>query len=248
MKLLRSILKFLGIFISSILLLLIGIYLFANANPQQSDVVNITGPITKSFEKQKDSIDIEALKAEFGKNKVLLPGYELPILLALQYFPELKDAHISFEFTQKGAPMESSFGFASLLRNAKHRQYRILLNDSKGSMFDPILLRSLPFEGQVGIFAHELGHTMYYHDMNLFQIGKWAMKYVLDNNFRKIHERSTDALAIYRGAGWQLYDYTYYTRHDESTQHLVEGFAEFIDFYMSPEDIMELIKSIKEYE
>ena len=204
--------------------------------------------MVKSYEAIKDSVDFEALKAEYGKNKTLLEGYELPILFALQYFPELKDAHVSFEFTQKGAPMESNFGFSTLLRNAKHRQYRILLNNSEGSMMDPILLRSLPFEGQVGIFVHELGYTTYYHKLNLFQIGNWAINYVLDPSFVKIHESSTDALAILRDAGWQLRAYTNYTRHDESTQPLKEAFGEFADNYMSVEQIDNLMKDTGIYD
>ena len=95
----------------------------------------------------------------------------------------------------------------------------------------PYLLRSLPFDAQVGILAHELGHIAYYHDLNIFEFGNWGLKYLRDDEFRATHERTTDLVPIYHGLGSQIYQYAYFVRNDPTCKSLYEQEKDFIDKY-----------------
>lgn len=186
--------------------------------------------------------DLDSLKEIIGDNKKLPEGYELAAALALSAYPQLRDVKIDMLLTQHGAPMETTMKVSSLLGARKGRRYLVLLNDAPESHFDPILLRSLPFDAQVGILAHELGHVVYYHDLNILQLGKWGLKYLRDDEFRAIHERSTDLMPVYHGMGSQIYQYAYYVRKDSSCIELYMNGKGWLDkYYMTDVELLEAI-------
>ncbi|MGI9544451.1 MAG: DUF2201 family putative metallopeptidase, partial [Cyclobacteriaceae bacterium] len=118
----------------------------------------------------------------------------------------------------------------------------ILLNDARNVFFDPILLRSLPFDAQVGILAHELGHVAYYHKLNPFEIGKWGLSYLKVDQFHVTHERSTDLMPVYHGLGSQIYQYAYFVRYDPSCKELFGVEQDFMDkYYMTDKELLEVI-------
>lgn len=139
--------------------------------------------------------------------------------------------------------MECAVDIASLLGPRKNRRYRVLLNDVKNSYFDPILLRSLPFDAQVGILAHELGHIVYYHDLNVLEFGKWGLKYLHDDGFRATHERTTDLMPLYHGLGSQIWQYAWFVRNDSTCQELYQEGKDFLDtYYMTDEELREAME------
>ena len=106
----------------------------------------------------------------------------------------------------------------------------------------PFLLRSLPFDAQVGILAHELGHVAYYHQLNLLQFGKWGLSYLREDDFHVAHERTTDLMPVYHGLGSQIYQYAYYVRNDSSCKALFEVEQAFMDkYYMTDKELLEVI-------
>jgi hypothetical protein len=108
---------------------------------------------------------------------------------------------------------------------------------------NPILLRSLPFDAQVGILAHELGHIAYYHKMNILQFGKWGLKYLDDDEFRATHERTTDLMPVYHGLGSQIYQYAYFVRKDSSCAEFYEQGKDFMDkYYLTDEELLDSMK------
>ena len=183
----------------------------------------------------------DSLKTIVGDNKGLPEGYELAALLAYSAYPQLKEVNIDMQLIPSGAPMESNFNIWSLLGKKKNRQYIVYLNDAPSTPFDEILLRSLPFDSQVGILAHELGHVAYYHQLSTLQIAKWGLMYLVSTDFRAKHERSTDMMPVYHGLGNQIYQYAWYVRNDPSCKPLYESFgAAFIDkFYMTDKELAE---------
>lgn len=187
--------------------------------------------------------DLDSLKAMIGDNKGLPEGFEVAGAIAYSAFPELKDVRIDMIITDGGAPMESTVDIASLLGPRKNRRYRILLNDASDSYFDPILLRSLPFDAQVGILAHELGHVVYYHDLNIFEFGKWGLNYLRDDTFRATHERTTDLMPVYHGLGSQIWQYAWYVRYDSSCSAFYERGKDFMDKYYMTD--VELLKALE---
>lgn len=183
--------------------------------------------------------DLDSLKAIIGDNKGLPEGFEVAAAIAYSAFPELKDVKIDMVLTGGGAPMESTVRIPSLLGPRKSRRYRILLNDANDSYFEPILLRSLPFDAQVGILAHELGHIVYYDELNVLEFGKWGVNYLRDEDFRATHERTTDLMPVYHGLGSQIYQYAWYVRYDSSCRAFYEKGKDFIDkYYLTDEELL----------
>lgn len=186
--------------------------------------------------------DLDSLIARIGENKILPPGYEMAAALALSAYPQLADANIEMLLVQYGAPMEATVDILSLFGPRGSRRYKILLNDETSSYFDPILLRSLPFDAQVGVIAHELGHVVYYDEMNVLQFGKWGLNYLRDDAFRAMHERSTDLMPVYHGLGSQIYQYAFFIRKDSTCQALYESAKGFLDkYYLTDSELQEAI-------
>jgi hypothetical protein len=187
--------------------------------------------------------DVDSLKVVIGKLKGLPTGFEVAAALAYSAFPQLKDVKIDMVLTDDGAPMESTVDIWSLFGPRSNRQYLILLNDARDSYMNPILLRSLPFDAQVGILAHELGHIAYYHKMNILQFGKWGLKYLDDDEFRATHERTTDLMPVYHGLGSQIYQYAYFVRKDSSCAEFYEQGKDFMDkYYLTDEELLDSMK------
>lgn len=235
-------LRALLLFFSSLLVLALLIF-FQKVDPAQKDEHATSFVFPDTLRHRPYSID--SLVAIVGTNKGLPPGFEEAALLAYAAYPELKDVQVDMIWTQSGAPMESNFDIITLFGPKRFRRYQILLNDAQNTRFDEILLRNLPFDAQVGILAHELGHIVYYDDLSTLQIAKWAIQYVTDDNFRAVHEKTTDLMPVYHGLGSQIYQYAYYVRYDQCCTELYQQFGEaFIDkFYLTDKEIKEAIKN-----
>jgi hypothetical protein len=187
--------------------------------------------------------DLDSLKAIIGANKGLPAGFEEAAAIAFSAFPDLRDVRVDMVLTQTGAPMESTVDIGSLFGLRKNRHYLILLNDARNSFFDPILLRSLPFDAQVGILAHELGHIVYYENLNVFAFGKWGLKYLFDDEFRATHERTTDLMPVYYGLGSQIHQYAYFVRYDPTCKKFYEEGKDFMDkYYLTDKELQVAIK------
>jgi len=187
--------------------------------------------------------NLDSLRYIIGSNKGLPRGFETAAAIAYSAFPELKETSIDMILTKDGAPMESTPSIWSLFGPGRGRKYQVLLNNSQNSYFDPILLRSLPFDAQVGILAHELGHVVYYENLNILQFAKWGLKYLQDNKFRADHERSTDMMPVYHGLGSQIYQYAYFVRNDSSCLEFYAHGKDFMDtYYLTDKELLTIIK------
>ncbi len=243
----KKVLKLLLGFLIAIAVLLI-IILLHSVDPHQPRDTNYLQHVTPSYQQKLSTLNFDSIKTLVGRKKVLPKNYEKAALLALAHYPQLYDVPIIFELKEESAPMEATFVFGSLFGFGE-RKYRIRLNIAQNTGLDEILLYSLPFDAQVGILAHELGHVAYYDQLNLLEIAKWGIMYLIDDSFRSIHEKSTDLMPIYHGLGWQIYDYAYYIRHDEATKNLYKNFGGvFIDkFYMTDQEIKQVMDETGQY-
>jgi hypothetical protein len=223
------------------LVVLVAVFvLIQNVDPKQKPLTIETHSFPDTLANR--SYDLDSLKAIIGKNKGLPEGFEMAAAIAYSAFPQLKDVNIDMMLTQGGAPMESTVEINTLFGSRSNRQYLILLNDAQNSFFEPILLRSLPFDAQVGILAHELGHIAYYHELNVFEFGKWGLSYLRDDEFRASHERSTDLMAVYHGLGSQIYQYAYFVRYDPSCKSFYQEEKDFMDkYYMTDKELLAAI-------
>ena len=150
------------------------------------------------------SSSVDSLKQLYGKNKQLPKGYELQALLALSHYPELKDVKIKFKMKKGGAPFVSRpTAWSTFFKRKSKRDYLIFIRTKSHSMFDPILMQNMPFDAQVGVLGHELGHTADYIHRGF---GK-MMKVVFGNlsyRFLDKFEFETDRRAVHHGLGFQI--------------------------------------------
>ncbi len=224
--------------------LLAGLILIHRVPPEQKRPASVPYDFPDTLANR--SYDLDSLIDIIGPHKGLPKGFEVAAAIAYSAYPELRDVKIDMVLTQKGAPMESSFNvWSMILPGKKNRKYKILLNDAENTSFDPILLRNLPFDAQVGILAHELGHVVYYHKLNLIQIAKWGWKYIQDDEYHAIHERTTDLMPIYHGLGSQIYQYAYFVRKDPSCVPFYQRGKRFMDtFYMTDDELLAYMEDL----
>ncbi|MEM7106302.1 MAG: hypothetical protein AAF502_24445 [Bacteroidota bacterium] len=236
---------FLGLLGFSLLMTLI--FAFVKVYPDQGlEEASFSAEI--EYDSSYYAMRFDSLNALYGNNKILLPGFELQSLIALSYFPDLKEADIRFTYEPALVPMASRPGFFAMFKNKSNWIYNIIISSESTEGMEPILMKYLSFNGQVGILAHELGHTVHYQNFNMLQMLKFGVLYLIDTEFRAKHERDTDALAVYRGAGGPLYDYAYFVRYDPSVVSKM-GQNDYMDkFYMNDVEISELMQSLSMYQ
>lgn len=158
----------------------------------------------KTYSPTPDSSVFRQLKAQFGKNKKLPKGYEMQALIALSYYPELVDVPIEFVQHEAYIPLSSRPDPITLILPWKKRKYLVVISTKSVKAFESILLKNLPYNGQIGVFGHELAHTVDYLDKSALKVTQIAYKYATSGTFQKTFEQATDLRCIKHGLGYQL--------------------------------------------
>ena len=197
----------------AVVILLLFLFIFLD-NDYQKDlnyaISQEAVKVQKMYSAEKDSMLYNALLKEFGENKKLAKGFELQCLLALSHYPELKEVPIDFVIKPTFLPLASRPDPVTVLFPWIKRKYLVVISNASTAFFEPILLRNTPFNEQVGIIGHELGHTVYYLDKSAFDLALIAYRYENNNQFHNTFERDTDKRAIAHGLGYQIYDFAYF--------------------------------------
>jgi hypothetical protein len=174
-------------------------------------------------------------------SKITIPDeYEAACLLALAYYPELKNEHIEFVYGKGAYSMAARPVPMSLFKSRKKRKYRIFINtESKNK---GLLLNQVGFNAQVGIVGHELAHILYYSQKSSARIILDGILYS-NKKFRAKFEKDTDKVAIDRGLGWQLHDFSNCTQTHEAVPEEYKIYKKAV--YMCPQTIEEYIEKNK---
>lgn len=178
--------------------------------------------------------ETDSLMKLYGNNKKIVDEFLEPTLIALSFFPELKNTNIEFRYSKEKTTMAARPKPLSLFCSAK---YQVLINNDK--KFEGIHLEEVPFNAQIGIIAHELSHIVEYQNHNILGVVNILFHY-LNGKTKIFFEKETDLKTIQRGLGWQLYDWAQYSMYDNTS-----ATQEYKDFkkktYMSPSEIEEVI-------
>ncbi len=174
----------------------------------------------------------DSLLLLYGNNKNIISDFELPILTALSYFPELKNTNIVFKQGCIRTTMNTRPRIISLLKNRKKRIYIIRINTSKKDSI--VSLYETPFNAQVGIIGHELSHCIDYSGRNFWGIMQRLFDYGSKKRKAKF-EREIDRMTINRGLRWQLYDWANYVLYKSDATQKYKRFKRRT--YMKPEEI-----------
>ncbi len=201
----------------------------------------------KHFERSDFSAaDSIHLLNTYGKNKVLIPRFALQSLIALSYFPELKNTYIRFILMPAHSPLCTRPVFPSVLREGDKRYFTITISDSTMWKLEPITLQHMDFNAQVGVLGHELSHVSDFSRRSLLNLAGTGIGHLSSKYIDKFEYR-TDSICIAHGLGYQLLSWSIFVRETLNTKDY-DG-ADNIDKpmqherYMNPPTIMERMKT-----
>jgi hypothetical protein len=208
---------------------------------KQKDYIAVQCNNPVRFYQYDCSVDFDSLKKIYSQNKSFIKDYERQCLIALSFYPDLKECSVDFVYANISTTMACRPSVQSLVR--KKREYQIFINDYKD--FEGILLQDIPFNAQIGIIGHEIAHVLDYESRNIAGIVQRGINY-LTTTAKREYERDIDLLTIEQGLGWQLYDWADFSMY-QSTK-ATEDYKQFKrNTYMSPKEIEEVIKKMDCY-
>ncbi len=210
----------------------------------------IAQQVVKTFDEQEYN-SLEHL--EFGAKKEIPKSVEKQVLTALSFYPELKDTKIIFKLRKTKTPLSARPRIFSIFKSKKRRTYIITISTESVDYLNPILFSNLPYNAQVGVIGHELGHIVYYKDRSTFQLLGLGFK-ILNSKYVDEFEFNTDRSAIEYGLGYQLLDWSAYVRQalnidkwQGATNNDTESGPEENERYMNPKTILKYISQYEIY-
>ncbi|MFN0050441.1 MAG: hypothetical protein ACKVOU_15065 [Cytophagales bacterium] len=170
--------------------------------------------------------------------------------IALSAFPELNEVKIVFQFTNGGAALETMPSFWSVFKKPAKRTYYISIANKTDKLFEPILLKNLSYDAQIGVLAHELSHVSDFQQFNFINFVVHAIKYTINGSYGDSFEYNTDMICIQHGMGFQLLAWSTDTRLKLDLKKIMEKYKFDItrERYMHPESIKKAINTMKFYQ
>ncbi|MBL7744665.1 MAG: hypothetical protein JNN00_14435 [Chitinophagaceae bacterium] len=158
------------------------------------------------------------LRKEFGKNKQYPSAFEKQILIALSYYPELRNTYILFRIRHRHPVALTRAAWGGVFVPAAKRHYVITISDSTEAMLSPILFIKQSFNAQIGIIGHELGHVVQYSRMTTLQLIQYAVSNISAKYIDRF-EYNADATSIAHGLGYQLLEWSRFVRKAMNTEN-----------------------------
>ncbi len=186
------------------------------------------------------------LHSKFGVNKILLAPYEMPIITALSFYPELKNIRIEFKGVRSDLPLNTKPAGTTIFKDPHHRTYVIHIATHIKNGREDVMLAHLNFNIQVGVIAHELGHVVDYLKKSVWEILATGLLYKSKNYKAKL-ESKVDTITAQHGLGYQLMEYGKLIKKLQNKYPADEYYKTYFDFYLKPEYIKGLIKVLPAY-
>lgn len=151
------------------------------------------------------------LRKVYANNKQYPLQLEKQILIALSYYPELKNTPIIFRIRPRHAIGLTRTTWGGLFESPALRHYVITISESTEPALMPILFSKQTFNAQVGMIGHELAHVVQYAMKTSVEL----LQYVISNISARYVDRfeyNADAICIAHGLGYQLLEWSQYIR------------------------------------
>lgn len=194
---------------------------------------------------------LSELKKEYGRYKKYPSRYEKQILIALSYYPELKQTPVIFRIRRRHTTAFTRATWAGLFEVPGKRHFVITLSRKSERLLDPLLFKNLPFNAQIGVIGHELAHVTDFASMTTMQILHHAIKNI-SRSYIDRFEYNTDAICIMHGLGYQLLTWSSFVREKMNRQNWSgPDYAHRIltkERYMNPTTILEKMKQLAIYQ
>ena len=181
--------------------------------------------------------NVEKLKQKFGFNKKVPKEILSNFYTAIGYYPELKNVNIKVRYGIIKTTMQCRPRWDFISHKKKNRSYVIYIGNKIKKSYG-ILYRNLPLNAQIGVIGHELAHIIDYQSMNNFQMIQFGINYLKSKKKKEIENR-TDLIAIHRGLGYQISDFSKYVFEESGASY--EYLKYKMKFYFRPNQIKEII-------
>ena len=184
--------------------------------------------------------------SSYGQNKQIPQKIKQPVLKALSFYPELKDAVIRFNFKTniRTSVMQAQPVFSTLLLKREKRRYRINISEHFKLRSCDLPITEIPEAVMVGWIVHELGHILDYENRSNAAIVRFGFLYVFSKEYVKEAERVADTYAVERGSGkYILSTKRFILDHAEIPQAYKDKITRL---YLSPDIIVDLVKKLEE--
>jgi hypothetical protein len=182
------------------------------------------------------NVNVDSLKELYGEYKELLPEYDTATLLALSFFPELKEEQIRFKYASINSTARTTVTLGSVFKKI-NKQYIIIINNDKERT--GMLLKQAPLDAQVALIGHELAHVEDFQSRSFLDMAWWAFSYLFVKSRAKIEMRA-DKTTIDHGLGWQLLKWSDYVLHYSTANKHYLKMKE--NKYLSPDEILRYMK------
>ncbi len=186
------------------------------------------------YKLDQDSTYLFELREAYGQAKVYPRDMELPILIALAHYPELKDVRIHFLKGTQAVAHSAMPMNGTLFGKRKNRVYLINISTSVRPGLEATQFQNLSYNAQIGVMAHELAHISWYEERNTLELIGAGIAYWF-KAFRISMERDTDLRTMERGLPHQLKAWSLQVHET----HINDGRG---DLYWSPEEIDQFIR------
>ncbi|MDE0598037.1 MAG: hypothetical protein OSB51_02590 [Dokdonia donghaensis] len=164
-------------------------------------------------------------------------------IIALEHYPELWDADITFQFKNniRKSTMQAQPRWASFFKSRKNRSYIILISRKIQIDQEELNFSEVPSDVVIGWLGHELGHVMDYRERSAFGMLVFGVKYLYSGAHIREVERTADVYAITHGMGsYILKTKNFILDH----AHISEKYKQRLrSLYMSPEEVMHLLEN-----
>ena len=182
----------------------------------------------------------------WGDNKKIPAEIEKNVLIALSFYPELKNTTIDFILKEniKSSVMQAQPVFRTLLRKRENRRYRINISEHFKLIHSHMPILQIPDEVMIGWIGHELGHILDYEGKSNSQMISFGYHYYFHPTFVKQAEMIADSLAVERGMGnYIVATKRFILNHAELPQAYKDKISRL---YLSPDVIVEQVKKLEE--
>jgi hypothetical protein len=198
--------------------------------------------VYKMFVKSEWQPHRDSLYSIYGSQKKFVKEFELQALIALTYYPELKDVPIAFQFKDIKTTMEVRPEYTSALKN--HNRRYIIFIDNNTHHNEGVLLREVTFNAQIGVIGHELAHIMDFEKRSIKSLLLLALDYKILRNHAR-YERSIDLYTVRRGLGWQTLEFADFIQNKSNASARYKHFKQIN--YLSCSEIEAEIAKMKLY-
>jgi hypothetical protein len=161
-------------------------------------------PARIAYDHEADRLILDSLRIAFGRDKTIPAQIELQALRALSHYPELGDVAVEFVFCVQQTAHSSQPVIGSMLHGAKRRRYQVRISTEVPDFYNAGMHTNLPYNAQIGVLGHELGHTVQYLQRGFLGLLCEGIRYGTSRKYVIHTEHHTDQLAIDHQLGWQL--------------------------------------------